>query len=341
MIVHKLKNILVTGGCGFIGSAFIRYLFTPESNFTGRVVNLDALTYAANLNNVKTINDNYGGGRYFFVKANILDSKAVECVMRKYNIDTIVHFAAESHVDRSITSPAAFMQTNVIGTYRLLECARLVWLDEGKIDGVIFHHVSTDEVYGDVLSPCTETSPLFPSSPYSASKAASDHLCLAWHRTYNLPVTLTRASNNYGPYQYSEKFLPLMIEHIQHGLPLPIYGNGQNKRDWVHVEDHVRAIWAVLQSGRVGEVYNVSSGNIYRNIDLLHRLINIESTQLSINAATVEKTIRFVPNRLGHDLCYSMDSSKIRTTLGWQPKVDFESGLIDTVKWYTARPASE
>lgn len=332
---RTLRNVLVTGGCGFIGSAFIRYLFSPDSAFTGRVVNLDAMTYASSTDNVADIASTYQGCRYFFVKADVCDREEVLRVMRYYEIDTVVHFAAESHVDRSISSSDVFMKTNVMGTYNLLECAREAWSDISMNNNVIFHYVGTDEVYGDkTISPASEDTLLSPSNPYAASKASGDHLCSSWHRTYGLPVTLTRASNNYGPRQYAEKFLPLMIEHIRSRLPLPVYGDGRNKRDWLHVFDHVRAIWLVIQHGNLGGIYNVAGGNEWRNIDLLNHLIGMESTLLNINAEAVRRTIRFVPDRLGHDTHYSMDSTKITTELGWKPIIPFEQGLENTVKWF-------
>lgn len=342
--MHRLlNNILVTGGCGFIGSAFIRYLFTPEANFTGRIINMDCLTYAANKNNVKDIDLKYGsassqaggGERYFFIKADIADKDAVMKAMREYNIDTIVNFAAESHVDRSITGPALFMHTNIMGTYNLLECARecyAVPYSSQLRRGVLFHQAGTDEVYGDAAGAAGEDAALLPSSPYSASKAAADCLCLSWHRTYGLPVTITRSSNNYGPCQYGEKFLPLMIEHIKKGLPLPVYGEGLNVRDWIHVDDNVRAIWAVLQGGE--GIYNVAGGNAFCNIDLLNILIKAESAQLGIDAAKVKKTITHVPDRAGHDGKYCMNCQKIQTQLLWKPRITFDEGLCNTIKWY-------
>lgn len=354
---RRLQNVLVTGGCGFIGSAFIRYLFTPQAAFAGRVINMDLLTYAGNKENVEDIETKYGkasdasGNRYFFVKADVADGEAVMHTMQEYDIDTVVHFAAESHVDRSIANPAVFMHTNVIGTATLLECARAWWesedfkqraggedsprLNSPKLEGVIFHQVSTDEVYGDIAEGAAdENARVRPSSPYAASKAAADLLCLSYHRTYGLPVTITRSSNNYGPRQYGEKFLPLMIEHIKNGLPLPVYGDGFNVRDWIHVEDNVRAIWAVVRGGE--GVYNVAGGNERRNIDLLCRLIEVQSEQTGKDAAEVKNTIEHTSDRPGHDMRYCMDCTKIQKELHWKSTVPFDEGLQKTVEWYVS-----
>lgn len=341
---RKLTNILVTGGAGFIGSNFIHFMFSNESNFNGKIINLDCLTYAGNLESLAEIEDKYGNAclpdqrRYFFEKVDICDRDSIEAILKKYNIDTIVHFAAESHVDRSILGPEAFVKTNVMGTFNLLDCARNYWKNpDGSIsDDVLFHHISTDEVYGSLgeTGYFTELTPYDPRSPYSSSKASSDHLVMAYSHTYNLPITLSNCTNNYGPYQFPEKLLPLMIMNIKNGKDLPVYGDGKNIRDWVYVEDHNRAVWLIMNKGKTGQKYNIGGENEWENLTLLNKLIELTSKELSKDCEEVKKTIRFVKDRPGHDRRYAIDCSKIKNELGWQRKVTFEEGLLNTVKWY-------
>lgn len=341
------RAVLVTGGAGFIGSNFIHYLFGLSSArgglfgdaaFSGTVVNVDCLTYAGNLESLKDVEERFGGSRYFFEKADICDRSAMERIFRTYDIDTIVHFAAESHVDRSILGPEAFVRTNVMGTFTLLDVAQNFWKNQdGSLrSDVLFHHVSTDEVYGSLgeTGYFTEETPYDPRSPYSASKASSDHIAMAYHHTYGLPVTLSNCTNNYGPYQFPEKLLPLMISNIRDGKSLPVYGKGDNIRDWIYVEDHNRAVWLIVQNGRTGEKYNIGGENEWQNITLLHKVIELASTQLGKNAADVEQTISYVADRPGHDKRYAIDCSKIKSELGWQRKMTFEEGLQETVSWY-------
>lgn len=333
-----LKNILVTGGAGFIGANFIHYLF-KKTDFSGVIVNLDALTYAGNAESLDGIQKEFGKcGRYFFEHGNICDRATVERVLKQYNIDTIIHFAAESHVDRSILGPEAFIKTNVMGTWTMLDCARNYWKkgDGTMRDDVLFHHISTDEVYGSLGAEgfFTETTPYDPRSPYSASKASSDHLVMAYYHTYGLPITLSNCSNNYGPYQFPEKLIPLMILNMQEGKPLPVYGNGKNIRDWVFVEDHNEAVWNILNKGRTGEKYNIGGENEWENIKLLNKLIEIIAVQLGKDIEEIKKTITFVKDRPGHDLRYAIDCSKIKKELGWKQRHSFEDGLELTVKWY-------
>jgi len=321
-------RILVTGGAGFIGSNFLR-LFVPkypECTF----INLDKLTYAANLDNLIDIEK---AKNYYFEQADIADYPRVQEIFKKYSPDIVVHFAAESHVDRSIVGPADFIHTNIIGTFHLLEVCREHWKDK---EGKLFHHVSTDEVYGTLgkTGYFTEESRYDPSSPYSASKASSDHLVRAYYRTYGLPVKITNCSNNYGPYQFPEKLIPLMILNALEGKPLPVYGKGENVRDWLYVEDHCRAIWLVIQKGRVGETYNIGGNNEWRNIDIVYKICDILGEELGRDPMEFKRLITFVPDRPGHDLRYAIDSTKIRTELGWKPQETFETGLRKTVKWY-------
>ena len=341
--MRKLNDILITGGAGFIGSNFIHYMFSEESSFKGRIINVDCLTYAGNLESLEDIEKKYSGSRYFFEKADITDRAAIDAIFKKYEIDTVIHFAAESHVDRSILGPQAFVSTNVNGTFTLLEAARNFWKkSDGSIrTNVLFHHVSTDEVYGSLgeTGYFTENTPYSPRSPYSASKASSDHLAMAYFHTYGLPVTLSNCSNNYGPYQFPEKLLPLMIANIRDGKPLPVYGNGTNIRDWVYVEDHNRAVWLIVNKGRAGEKYNIGGENEWQNIKLLHKVIELTSARLGKNASDVEKTITFVKDRPGHDLRYAIDCTKIKQELGWQRKMSFEEGLGRTVDWYLENQA--
>jgi len=334
--MRKLTNILVTGGSGFIGVNFIRFLFgeggkTPE--FDGRIINLDALTYAGNAASLNEIEEKYGRKRYFFEQGDICDRSFVEDIFKKYDIDTVVHFAAESHVDRSILGPEAFIKTNVLGTFTLLECARSAW--KGAQD-VLFHHISTDEVYGSLgeTGYFTETTPYDPHSPYSASKAASDHLAMSYYHTYGLPVTLSNCSNNYGPYQFPEKLIPLMILNMLEGKPLPVYGDGKNIRDWLYVEDHCDAVWTIMQKGVAGEKYNIGGDNEWENIKLLNALIGIAAKKKGYDAEKTKALITYVKDRPGHDRRYAIDCSKIKDKLDWKKSVKFEEGLEQTVDWY-------
>ncbi|MDL2229949.1 dTDP-glucose 4,6-dehydratase [Treponema sp. OttesenSCG-928-L16] len=340
--MRNLKNILVTGGCGFIGCNFIRMLLERTPDFTGRVINLDALTYAGNAESLADIEKRFGGLRYFFEHGDICDRPLAEKLFRKYKIDTVVHFAAESHVDRSILGPEAFIKTNVMGTFALLDTARYAWEEAagGIRDDVLFHHISTDEVYGSLgeTGYFSETTAYDPRSPYSASKASSDHLVSAYHHTYGLPITLSNCSNNYGPYQFPEKLIPLMIFNMLEGKPLPVYGDGKNIRDWVYVEDHNRAIWTIMNKGRSGEKYNIGGGNEWENIRLLNALIDIIAEKTGRNAEAIRNTISFVKDRPGHDRRYAIDCTKIKKELGWKQKADFREGLELTVDWYLGHP---
>lgn len=345
--MRKLRNILVTGGAGFIGSNFIRYLFgksTAEGNlfndavFSGIVVNVDSLTYAGNLENLADVEKEFGGKRYFFENSDICDGQEIQRIFDKYDIDTVIHFAAESHVDRSILGPEAFVKTNVMGTFNLLDTAKKFWSDgKGDFrDGVLFHHISTDEVYGSLgeTGYFREDTPYDPRSPYSASKASSDHLVMAYFHTYGLPVTLSNCTNNYGPYQFPEKLLPLMISNIRDGKKLPVYGKGDNIRDWIYVEDHNRAVWMIVNKGRTGEKYNIGGENEWQNIKLLHKVIELTAGEIGKPVDEIEKTITFVKDRPGHDKRYAIDCSKIKRELGWERKMSFEEGLLETVRWY-------
>jgi dTDP-glucose 4,6-dehydratase len=330
---RSFGTILVTGGAGFIGSNFIHYLFKPDTGFTGRIVNLDKLTYAGNLENLTTIDKKFGGKRYFFEHADICDRVKVNEILKKYSIDAIAHFAAESHVDRSIHGPEDFIRTNIMGTFTLLEAARGFWKDRKD---VLFHHVSTDEVYGslDDSGFFNEDTPYDPRSPYSASKAGSDHLVKAYWHTYGLPTTSTNCSNNYGPYQFPEKLIPLMISNMRIGKVLPIYGDGKNIRDWLYVEDHNSAVWLVMKQGGLGETYNIGGENEWENIKLLEKLIDIVASITYIPVEKICSTISYVKDRPGHDRRYAIDCSKLKRELAWKQSVNFEEGLKKTVKWY-------
>ncbi|MDG9979991.1 dTDP-glucose 4,6-dehydratase [Ectopseudomonas oleovorans] len=329
-------RILVTGGAGFIGSALIRHLIQHTGH---QVLNLDKLTYAGNLESLAPVDDN---PRYRFVQADIADSPVVAQTLAEFQPDAIMHLAAESHVDRSIDGPAAFIQTNIVGTYSLLESTRAYWLglSAERKAAFRFHHISTDEVYGDlhgVDDLFTETTPYAPSSPYSASKAASDHLVRAWQRTYGLPVLLTNCSNNYGPYHFPEKLIPLMILNALAGKPLPVYGNGQQVRDWLYVEDHARALLKVVSEGKVGETYNIGGHNEQKNLDVVRAicaLLEELAPQKPAGIARYEDLITYAQDRPGHDLRYAIDASKIERELGWVPQETFASGLRKTVQWY-------
>jgi len=344
--MRKLKNILVTGGAGFIGCNFIRFLFEKGGSFSGRIVNLDALTYAGNRMSLEDIDAKYGSAqgenaRYFFEHGDICDRALVESLFKKYEIDTVAHFAAESHVDRSILGPEAFIKTNVLGTFTLLDVARHAWKDGGKLrDDTLFHHVSTDEVFGSLgeTGYFTETTPYNPRSPYSASKASSDHLVLAYSHTYGLPVTLSNCSNNYGPHQFPEKLIPLMILNMLEEKSLPVYGDGKNIRDWLFVEDHNSAVWTVMRNGEAGQTYNIGGENEWENLKLLNVLIDIVCAKAKLNSAAVREKIAFVKDRPGHDRRYAIDCSKIKNSLGWKQTVSFEEGLQRTVDWYIANP---
>ncbi len=328
-----MRTILVTGGAGFIGSNFVRYWIGEEGT---PVVNLDKLTYAGNLDSLKEL---AGDPRHVFVQGDIGDGPLVSTLLARYRPQAVVHFAAESHVDRSIDGPAAFLETNVVGTFCLLEASRSYWsaLSEPERSEFRFLHVSTDEVYGS-LGPAgrfTETSPYAPNSPYSASKAAADHFARAYHHTYGLPVVVTNCSNNYGPYQFPEKLIPLMILNALEGKPLPVYGDGQQVRDWLYVGDHCRALRAVLAGGTSGEVYNIGGGTERTNLEVVRTLAAIvDRLRPAAADRPAASLIRFVPDRPGHDRRYAIDASKIREQLGWTPRETFESGLERTVRWY-------
>jgi dTDP-glucose 4,6-dehydratase len=329
-----MQTILVTGGCGFIGANFIHYLF-GEAGFGGRVVNLDKLTYAANPGSLAEVAARHPD-RYAFVHADICDREAVRDALQRFEVDTICHFAAESHVDRSIAAPDAFIRTNVEGTFSLLEAAR-----ERGGQFALFHHVSTDEVYGSLGAEgyFTEQTAYRPNSPYSASKAAADHLVRAYAHTYGLPVTVSNCSNNYGPFQFPEKLIPLMILNAAEGRPLPVYGQGRNVRDWLHVADHCRAVWRIMQDGRRGETYTVGGRCEMANIDTVSLICKIlDELRPDPALRPRRRLITFVTDRPGHDLRYAIDCSKIERELGWAPKETFESGLRKTVHWYLENP---
>ncbi|MDR0412108.1 MAG: dTDP-glucose 4,6-dehydratase [Treponema sp.] len=331
--MRRLENILVTGGAGFIGGNFIRLLLENTPDFSGRIINLDALTYAGNIASLSDVQAKFGGERYCFEQGDIRDVGLVADIFEKYGIDTVVHFAAESHVDRSIVKPDAFVQTNILGTFTLLEAARRYWAGR---DGVLFHHVSTDEVYGSLgeTGAFTETTPYAPRSPYSASKASSDHMVMAFYHTYGLPVTLSNCSNNYGPYQFPEKLIPLMILNLKERKPLPVYGDGRNVRDWIHVDDHNRAVWRILQCSKIGESYNIGGENEWENIRLIQTLIEIVAKAVGADADDLNRLVAFVKDRPGHDRRYAMNCTKIKRELNWERVIDFEEGLVKTVDWY-------
>ena len=330
-----MRNVLVTGGAGFIGSNFIRYVLQTQPDVF--ILNLDLLTYAGSPENLKGLPS---PDRYEFAEGDICNQVLVEDLLRQKNIDTVVHFAAETHVDRSILGPAAFVQTNIIGTFSLLEAARKVWLDENKAkaNSVRFHHISTDEVFGSLTAEApafTETTPYSPNSPYAASKASSDHLVRAYFHTYGLPVTLTNCSNNYGPYQFPEKLVPLMIMNALEGKLLPIYGDGKQIRDWLYVEDHCDAIWQVLEHGKIGESYNVGGNNQPTNLEIVDAICEILDELQPRSPFQPHADLKTpVADRPGHDRRYAMNINKIARELGWQPKHALQAGLLKTVRWY-------
>jgi len=343
---HQPRHLLVTGGAGFIGANFVHYWQAeyPET----RVTVLDALTYAGNHENLKAVSDN---SNFSFVQGDILDQERVETLLSKESIDTIVHFAAESHVDRSIHGPDAFLQTNIIGTHALLKAAKAIWLDGGSVIPHRFHHVSTDEVYG-TLKPedpaFTETTPYAPNSPYAASKASSDHMVRAYHETYGLNVTTSNCSNNYGPYQFPEKLIPLVIANILDGKSLPIYGDGLQIRDWLYVDDHNRGIDLVIRNGRSNETYNIGGNNEWTNIEIVKLVCHLLDEKFQLDGDMVkrfpnapqvkeqkaENLITYVKDRAGHDRRYAINASKITTELGYQPQETFETGIRKTLDWY-------
>lgn len=330
------KNILVTGGAGFIGSAVIRYLINETNS---NVLNIDKLTYAGNLESLETVSNN---PRYQFLHADICDKSAMTKAFQDFQPNIVMHLAAESHVDRSIDGPMDFIQTNILGTYTLLEVARAYYqgLSDDKKHSFRFHHISTDEVYGDLEGTddlFTEETSYTPSSPYSASKASSDHLVRAWHRTYGLPVVVTNCSNNYGPYHFPEKLIPLVILNALDGKPLPVYGDGKQIRDWLYVEDHARALYLVATTAKVGETYNIGGHNEKQNIDVVKTICTIlDNIKPRTDGQSYAQQITFVKDRPGHDLRYAIDASKIQQELNWQPQETFESGIQKTVEWYLA-----
>ncbi len=322
------RKILITGGAGFIGSHLVRLMVNKYPNYL--IVNLDALTYAGNPANLRDIEQ---AANYRFERVDICDVEAVREVFDRHSIDSVIHLAAESHVDRSIDDPFAFARTNVLGTLTLLQVAKERWTDEAPH---LFYHVSTDEVYGSLGTEgaFTELSRYEPHSPYSASKASSDHFVRAFHDTFGLPIVVSNCSNNYGPYQFPEKLIPLFINNIRERRPLPVYGRGQNVRDWLYVEDHARAIDLIFHRGRVGETYNIGGSNEWRNIDLVRLLVATTDRLLGRAEGEDDNLITFVRDRAGHDLRYAIDSTKLREELGWTPEVDFEEGIERTVRWY-------
>ncbi len=329
--MRRMQNLMVTGGAGFIGTNFIRYLF-DRKDFQGRIINVDKLTYAGNPANLEDIAES-AGDRYRLEKLDICDTAAVLACFKKYGIDAVVHFAAESHVDRSIMGPKEFVNTNIFGTFSLLEAARMEWKGQ---DDTLFHQVSTDEVYGSLGAEgyFVESTAYSPRSPYSASKASADHLVRAYHHTYGLPVTLSNCSNNFGPYQFPEKLVPLMILNMLEGKQLPVYGEGKNVRDWLYVEDHAAAIWKIITAADVGSSYNVGGETEWRNIDLVRRICEIVAEETGRPLESFINCIRFVEDRPGHDNRYAIDCTRIKQELGWRRSYSFDDALRHTVRWY-------
>jgi dTDP-glucose 4,6-dehydratase len=323
------KNILITGGAGFIGSHLVRLLVNKYPKY--HIINMDVLTYAGNLENLKDIQDKEN---YTFVKCDICDLEKVKKVFEEYQIDSVIHLAAESHVDRSIKDPFSFAQTNVMGTLSLLQAAKYFW--EGQFDNKLFYHVSTDEVYGSLGAEgyFTEKTNYDPHSPYSASKASSDHFVRAFSDTYGLPMVISNCSNNYGSYQFPEKLIPLFINNIIHNKPLPVYGKGENVRDWLFVNDHARAIDVIFHDGKLGDTYNIGGFNEWKNIDLIKVMIKTVDRLLGREEGFSDKLITYVTDRAGHDLRYAIDSTKLKDELGWEPSLQFEEGIEKTVAWY-------
>ncbi|TAN19818.1 MAG: dTDP-glucose 4,6-dehydratase [Chitinophagaceae bacterium] len=328
------KNILITGGAGFIGSHVVRLFVTKYPTY--KIVNADALTYAGNLENLNEVEDK---GNYVFEKADITDGQTIDDLFLKYHFDAVIHLAAESHVDRSIMDPLSFVKTNVLGTGILLNACRVHWKD--RMEGKLFYHVSTDEVYGSLGKEgfFTEETRYDPRSPYSSSKAGSDHLVRAYFHTYGLPVVISNCSNNYGSHQFPEKLIPLAIRNIKNNKPVPVYGKGENIRDWLWVNDHARAIDFIFHQGKKGETYNIGGFNEWKNIDLIHLLCEIMDRKLKREKGTSAKLITFVTDRAGHDLRYAIDAAKLNKELGWKPSVRFEEGLEKTVDWYLENEA--
>ncbi|MDY6967752.1 MAG: dTDP-glucose 4,6-dehydratase [Spirochaetota bacterium] len=334
--MRSLKNIMVTGGAGFIGSNFINYIL-QETDFDGRIINIDKLTYAGNLENLDNINKKYGGKRYFFEKLDICDHDGIKATAKKYEIDTIVHLAAESHVDRSIHGPSDFIRSNILGTFTLLEVVRKLWSDK---DNTLFHHVSTDEVYGSLgeTGYFYEDTSYDPRSPYSASKASSDHLVKAYFHTYQMPITLSNCSNNYGPFQFPEKLIPVMILNLRDEKPLPVYGDGKNIRDWLYVNDHNLAVWLIMNNGTSGETYNIGGENEWENIKLVNVLCEKMAKFNNKERDHYKKLITYVKDRPGHDRRYAINCNKIKNELGFSQTVTFDQGLERTIKWYLDNP---
>jgi dTDP-glucose 4,6-dehydratase len=325
------KNILITGGAGFIGSHVVRLFVNKYPDY--HIVNLDKLTYAGNLANLKDVED---ASNYEFVKGDIVDADFLQQLFTDFNFEKVIHLAAESHVDRSIANPIEFVITNVVGTVNLLNAARHAWKE--NFEGKLFYHVSTDEVYGSLGEDgfFTEETGYDPHSPYSASKASSDHFVRAYHDTYKLPVVISNCSNNYGSFQFPEKLIPLAINNIKNNKPIPVYGKGENVRDWLWVEDHARAIDTILHNGKIGETYNIGGINEWKNIDLIKLMCRLMDQKLNREPGTSEKLITYVTDRAGHDLRYAIDAAKLNKELGWQPSLQFEEGLAKTIDWYLA-----